>query len=175
MAEDFWVFAYGSLIWRPGFVYEEAAQGTLRGWHRAMCILSTRYRGCPEVPGLVLGLDHGGSCRGIAYRVAAARAAAVYKYLDDREMISGVYRPRFAPVSLVDGRRVPGYVFIARRDHCQYAGPLRPEQAVALIRQGKGREGSSRDYLANTVAHLEALGLHDKSLHQLLRLVDADT
>jgi cation transport protein ChaC len=175
MVEDFWVFGYGSLIWRPGFDYEEAVQGILRGWHRAMCILSTRYRGCPEAPGLVLGLDHGGSCRGVAYRVAAERAAAVYKYLDDREMISGVYQPRFAPVTLVDGRQVPGYVFIARRDHRQYAGPLPPERAVALIRQGKGQEGSSRDYLANTVTHLEALGLHDKTLRQLLRLVDTDT
>jgi cation transport protein ChaC len=173
MDENFWVFAYGSLIWQPGFDYVEACKATLNGWHRAMCILSTHYRGCAETPGLVLGLDRGGSCRGLAYRVADDQAEAVQGYLHDREMITGVYRPCFMRLRLQDGRQVSGYAFVARRDHAQYAGPLGPDKAAQLIRQGNGCTGSSRDYLASTVAHLDALGLHDESLRHLLHLVDA--
>lgn len=172
MDDDFWVFAYGSLMWRPGFDFEEAIPATLYGWHRSMCILSTHYRGCPDAPGLVLGLDRGGSCRGLAYRVTAAKAPEVRQYLHEREMINGVYDARFAPVDLTDGRRIDAYVFIARRDHVQYAGLLDPREAATLIRQGKGCGGSCRDYLAATVAHLDQLGLRDKALHHLLSVVD---
>lgn len=172
MSEDYWVFAYGSLIWQPGFEYIESCPATLHGWHRAMCILSTHYRGSTETPGLVLGLERGGSCRGLAYRVAAEQAERVQRYLHDREMVSGVYQPRFIRLRLQDGRRVAGHVFIARRDHAQYAGPLGLEDAARLIRQGNGRNGSSRDYLANTVSHLETLGLRDAALRRLLDLVD---
>ncbi len=170
--DDFWVFAYGSLIWRPGFDYVETSKATLCGWHRAMCILSTHYRGCAETPGLVLGLDRGGSCRGLAYRVAGEEATTVQCYLHDREMVTGVYQPKFIRLKLEDGRQVPGYVFVARRDHAQYAGLLSPDAAARLIRQGNGFTGSSRDYLANTVTHLESLGLHDEALRRLLYLVD---
>jgi cation transport protein ChaC len=172
MDDDFWVFAYGSLIWQPGFDYVESCPATLYGWHRAMCILSTHYRGSAETPGLVLGLDRGGSCRGLAYRIARDQAEPVRQYLYDREMITGVYRPKFGRLRLQDQRQVSGYVFIARRDHAQYAGSLPPDQAARLIRQGKGLTGSSRDYLASTVAHLNTLGLHDAALERLLRLVD---
>jgi cation transport protein ChaC len=173
MTDSFWVFAYGSLMWRPGFDYDETLPGYLFGWHRAMCILSTRYRGCPERPGLVLGLDRGGSCKGLVYRVAGSEGPSVRRYLHEREMLTGVYTPRFAPVRLVDGRRVSAYVFTARPDHRQYAGRLSLEQAAELIRQGNGSVGSSRDYLASTVAHLDALGVPDQALRQLLRLVDS--
>ena len=172
MSDDFWVFAYGSLIWQPGFEYAESCAATLYGWHRAMCILSTHYRGSPETPGLVLGLDRGGSCHGLAYRVAAEQAEQVQTYLYDREMVGGVYLPKFLRLRLRDERKVLGYVFVAKRDHAQYAGPLSPGEAVRLIRQGTGRTGSSRDYLASTVAHLAALGLNDAALERLLRLVD---
>lgn len=172
--QPLWVFAYGSLIWHPGFPFEEALPARLHGWHRAMCILSVHYRGQPDMPGLVLGLDRGGCCRGLAYRVAASEAVAVCRYLHEREMVNGVYQPRVVPVNLADGRRVAGYVFIARRDHSQYAGPLGLDRAARLIRQGCGLRGSSRDYLASTVAHLDALGLGDQALHRLLRHVDAD-
>jgi cation transport protein ChaC len=170
---DFWVFAYGSLIWQPDFVPAETVPAQLHGWHRAMCILSTVYRGCPAAPGLVLGLDRGGSCRGLAYRVAADQVAPVRRALDQRELVTGVYQPRFAAVRLSDGTRIVGYAYMARRDHHQYAGALEAHQAAALIRQGLGSCGSSRDYLASTVAHLDALGLPDKSLDRLLHLVDA--
>lgn len=172
--DDLWVFAYGSLMWQPDFDYVEAQGALLRGYHRAMCILSTHYRGCAEAPGLVLGLDHGGSCRGRAFRVAAERAAAVIALLHEREMITGVYRPGPLPISLDDGRRVTAHGFVVRRDHAQYCGRLRPDEAARLIRQGCGSRGRSRDYLASTVAHLDALGIRDGSLHRLLTLVDGE-
>ena len=172
MNDEFWVFAYGSLIWKPGFDSEETMTATLFGWHRSLCILSTHYRGCPEAPGLVLGLDRGGSCRGVAYRVATDLVDGVRKYLDDREMVTDVYIPRFVDLRLADSRRVRGYVYTARRDHRQYAGRLPVEEVCRLVRRGVGLAGSSRDYLAATVSHLDAIGLADTGLGRLLHLVD---
>ena len=169
---QFWVFAYGSLLWNPDFAFEEAAPARLHGWHRRMCILSIRYRGQPDRPGLVLGLDRGGCCRGLVYRIAAERSATVRRNLEARELITGVYHPLFLPTRLDDGRRVAAFAFVARRDHPQYAGRMPPERAAQLIRQGVGGNGSSRDYLADTVCHLNALGLPDGPLTRLLRLVD---
>ncbi|MBI5165548.1 MAG: gamma-glutamylcyclotransferase [Magnetospirillum sp.] len=169
--EGAWVYAYGSLMWRPDFAFCEARAARLAGWHRAMCILSTRWRGCEGRPGLVLGLDRGGSCLGRAFRVSAEDWPGVQEQLHAREMSTGCYRPCFLPVRLDDGRRVPAYAFVARRDHWQYwRGPL--AEAVALIRQGVGSGGRARDYLADTVAHIEALGIREGALHALLRRVD---
>jgi cation transport protein ChaC len=174
MDGNFWVFGYGSLIWRPDFAFEEAQPARLHGWHRSMCLYSTHYRGTPEVPGLVLGLDRGGSCRGLAFRIAHDQAQAVRQALHDREMVTNAYAPCLLPLRLADGRHVRGYSFPIRRDHPQYAGRLPLEQAVALIRQGVGGSGTSRDYLAATVTHLELLGLPDPSLRRLLRAVDGN-
>ena len=169
-----WVFAYGSLIWRPDFVAAETRLARLAGWHRAMCILSTVYRGTPDRPGLVLGLDRGGSCRGRALRVASADWPAVKAMLDARELVTGVYHPRFLPVRLDDGRRVPAYAFVCARGHAQYwSGSA--DEAVRLIRQGTGSSGRARDYLASTVEHLAALGLADRALGRLLAQVDDPT
>lgn len=168
---DVWVFAYGSLIWRPDFAPAEMRMARLAGWHRAMCILSTVYRGTPESPGLVLGLDRGGSCRGRALRVAAADWPAVKARLDARELVTGVYDARFLPIRLEDGRRVAAYAYVCNRGHRQYwCGPV--DEAVRLIRQGHGASGCARDYLASTVEHLAALGMADSALHRLLMLVD---
>lgn len=171
--EGTWVFAYGSLIWRPDFVAAETRMARLAGWHRAMCILSTVYRGTPDCPGLVLGLDRGGSCRGRALLVAAAEWPAVKAMLDARELVTGVYHPRFLPVRLDDGRRVVAYAYVCDRGHTQYwAGAA--ADAVRLIRQGQGAAGRARDYLASTVEHLAALGIADRALHRLLAHVDDD-
>ncbi len=166
-----WVFAYGSLMWRPDFAHLEARPALLRGWHRAMCILSTHYRGTEARPGLVLGLDRGGSCRGRAFRVAAEDWLAVCETLHAREMITGVYRPRFLPVRLDDGSRIPAWSFIVERGHRQYWRGSEAE-AAALVRQGSGGMGSSRDYLAATIGHLAELGMPDRALQRLLGLVD---
>lgn len=166
-----WVFAYGSLMWRPDFAFVEVRPARLAGWHRAMCILSTRYRGTEACPGLVLGLDRGGSCLGRAFRVAPRDWPAVQEALHVREMVTNVYQPRFLPVRLDDGRRVSAYAFVVDRGHLQYWSGGTAE-AVALIRQGCGPAGSSRDYLASTVAQMDALGIREGALHRLLRAVD---
>lgn len=170
--DPFWVFGYGSLMWQPGFDYVERQAATLHGWHRAMCILSNHYRGTLDKNGLVLGLDRGGSCRGIAFRIAAEHAVAVRQYLYDREMITQVYTPRYAKARLKDGQSQPVYIFTAKPDHEQYAGRLSLAQQAVLIRQGHGVGGACRDYLANTVRHMDQLGLRSSELHRLLKLVD---
>ncbi len=166
------MFAYGSLMWRPDFEHEEARPARLAGYHRAMCILSNIYRGTDERPGLVLGLDRGGSCLGRAFRVAAGQAEAVRAKLYERELVTGVYFPRMLPVRLDDGRRVAALAFVADRRHVQYFPAGDPARAAALIRQGIGKAGTARDYLACTVEHLTALGIADGALHRLLALVE---
>lgn len=167
---DVWVFGYGSLMWNPGFEHVEARPALLHGWHRSFCIYSHRYRGTPECPGLVLGLDRGGSCRGTAYRIARSRALEVLDYLWDREMVNGVYTPRILHPRTPAGRP-PCHVYTVDRGHYQYAGGLPDHEMVRLIRQGVGKGGHNRDYLANTVRHLDELGISDGPLHRLLALV----
>ncbi|MBM3516473.1 MAG: gamma-glutamylcyclotransferase [Alphaproteobacteria bacterium] len=169
---DIWIFAYGSLLWDPGFRYQACAPATLFGYHRAFCVYSYIYRGTRARPGLVLGLDRGGSCRGRVYRVAGARAAAVLAYLEERERTIYVYERRLCRVRL-SGEPVPAYAYIADRSHPQYTGPLTLEAAADIIRRGHGQRGPNRDYLANTVLHLRELGVTDHHLEALLRLVDA--
>lgn len=167
---DIWVFGYGSLMWNPGFEHVESRPALLYGWHRAFCVYSHRYRGTPERPGLVLGLDRGGSCRGMAYRVARGQALDALDYLWDREMVNGVYTPRMLnPVT--DEGRVSCHTFTVDRSHYQYAGGLDETEMVRLIRQGVGLGGQNQDYLANTVRHLDALGIGDGPLHRLLALI----
>lgn len=169
--ENFWIFAYGSLIWDPGFPFEEARPALLRGWHRAFCLYSMRYRGTPERPGLVLGLDRGGACRGIAYRVATAQGEKVMAYLWDREMPNRVYACRDVTVHIATGP-VTARTFVVRRDTPQYAGKLSIERTADLICRGHGQRGPNRTYLENTVRHLDALGIPDARLHTLLAAVD---
>ncbi|MQX36243.1 gamma-glutamylcyclotransferase [Roseospira navarrensis] len=168
----YWVFGYGSLMWNPGFVFEDRHAALLSGYHRDMCVLSLRYRGTPERPGLVLGLRGRGSCRGIAYRVAPERWPEVSAYLHEREMTTYAYIPRRLRVRLDDGRRVMVHTYVADPRHDQYAGHLSLEDRIRLLRQGVGPKGSARDYLASTVEHLDALGIRDGHMHDLLDYVD---
>jgi cation transport protein ChaC len=170
---DVWVFAYGSLMWKPDFAFAEARLARLHGYHRALCIYSIRGRGTDDKPGLVLGLDRGGSCVGRAYRVMAADWEAVRATLHEREMVTQVYMPAFLSVVLDEGRRVTAYGFVARRDHVQYTGRLAEARMVELILQGTGPRGTSLDYLAQTVAQLDALGIRTGPLHRLLRRANA--
>ena len=169
--EDFWVFGYGSLMWNPGFPHLEVRRAHLFGYHRRFCVYSHRYRGTPERPGLVFGLDRGGSCRGLAFRVPAAEGEAVLDYLYKREMITGVYIPRWLPLTTETGS-IDALGFVVDRAHDQYTGRLSLEETAVLIAQGHGQRGSGRDYLINTMHHLEALGLGAGNLRQLLRLVE---
>lgn len=170
---DVWVFAYGSLMWKPEFDFAEARLARLHGYHRALCIYSIRGRGTEEKPGLVLGLDRGGSCVGRAYRVAAVDWETVRAALHEREMVTQVYTPVFLPVALDDGRRVAAYGFIARRDHVQYTGRLAETRMIELILQGVGPRGTALDYLAQTVAQLDALSIRTGPLHRLLKRANA--
>ncbi|MBL8654220.1 MAG: gamma-glutamylcyclotransferase [Alphaproteobacteria bacterium] len=170
---DFWLFAYGSLIWDPGFPFEEARPAKLMGFHRAFCLYSTRYRGTPEKPGLVLGLDKGGSCRGIAYRVANEHRETTMAYLWDREMLNQSYHCMDLSITLLDGREVVARTFVIDRDGESYAGKLPLEDAARIIRDAHGQRGPNAAYLANTVEHLERLGLHDRRLAALLTAVKA--
>jgi cation transport protein ChaC len=169
-----YVFGYGSLIWKPGFAHQAAHPALLRGFHRRFCIWSHRYRGTPEAPGLVLGLDRGGSCRGVVFRVAAARAAEVLAYLEEREMSGGVYHRRLLPVRLLDGGGMRRAVaFVADRRAGSYCGMLPPDAAAAAIARGHGVMGPNRDYLLNTVSHLRALGVRDAGLDRIAALLES--
>ena len=167
--EDLWVFAYGSLMWRPGFEFLERKSARLVGAHRALCVYSFVHRGTPEKPGLVLGLDLGGNCRGIAYRVAAAKRQATIDYLRSREQVTMVYREAWRPVWLDDDpeRSVHALVYVVDRGHPQYAGRLPLERQLHFVRQGHGRSGNNRDYVLETVKEIEAQGYRDEQLHLL--------
>lgn len=169
--EDFWVFGYGSLMWHPGFPHLEVRDGVLHGFHRHFCVFSHHYRGTPGCPGLVLGLDRGGSCRGLVYRVPAAEGKPAMAYLYEREMVTGVYKPRWTTVRTSEGP-VTAAAFIVDPRHAQYAGRLAPDRVVELILGGQGNRGSCMAYLQNTVRHLRGLGIHDRPLEHLLRRVE---
>lgn len=164
---DLWVFGYGSLMWRPGFPFVESGPGRLRGYHRSLCVLSHVHRGTPERPGLVLGLDRGGSCRGMAFRVAAADAAATLAYLREREQVTAVYVERVLGVTLDDGRRIEAVTYLVDRRHPQYAGRLPEAELVRLVRQGLGRSGANPDYVRHTHDQLVAMGIPDPMLARL--------
>lgn len=167
---DMWVFGYGSLMWDPGFPFAARERALLRGYHRALCVYSRFHRGTLDRPGVVLGLDRGGSCRGMAFKVEAQDAKPVLGYLDERELVSYAYRRRFLPIVLAGGP-ARAFVYVADPKHSQYAGRLSPERTVELVVQGVGVSGTCYDYLENTVRHLDALGLDDGPLHELKRRV----
>ena len=167
--EDFWVFGYGSLMWRPGFPYLERIPARLVGLHRALCVYSFVHRGTPEKPGLVLGLDRGGACRGVAFRVPAKARAETIDYLRAREQVTKVYIETYRTITVfgTPERRVTGLVYCVDRGHAQYAGRLTLDHQLRLVREGHGRSGINRDYVLATVEALEALGCHDRDLHLL--------
>ena len=171
-ADDIWIFAYGSLMWRPGFDHEAMAPALLRGYHRSFCVYSVHYRGTPERRGLVLGLDRGGACRGMAIRLRAGDEPAVLAYLDKREQVTMVYLRRQLPIHLDDGRRVLAWSYVVDRQHDQYAAGLDPAHMAEIIRGASGYSGQNREYLASTLEHLTESGVQDQRLERLLELVD---
>ncbi len=170
---DLWVFAYGSLMWRPGFIYEEASHALLEGAHRALCVYSVVHRGVPGAPGLVFGLDKGGKCEGMVFRVARQRAADTRRYLHRRENVTNTYSAVKRPVKLLDGsgRTVNALCFLVDRRHPQYAGQLPFEVQAWLVRRSVGASGANIDYVVSTVMHLRALGVHDVRLERLMAML----
>jgi cation transport protein ChaC len=173
---DLWVFGYGSLMWRPGFEFIEQAPARLIGEHRALCVYSFDHRGTPEKPGLVLGLDRGGACRGIAFRVAAGRRRDTVEYLRGREQTTNVYREVMRSVWLNNEarQRVSALTYVVDRGHVQYAGRLSLPDQLRHVEQGHGRSGNNRDYVLSTVKSIEAQGFRDPQLHQLAVMLRDD-
>jgi glutathione-specific gamma-glutamylcyclotransferase len=165
--DDLWVFGYGSLMWRPGFSYVSRAQATVQGWRRRLCIYSHVYRGTADRPGLVLGLDKGGQCAGVAFRVAAGFREPTLEYLRDRELITPVYHEVYVSTKLQSGIEVEALTYVADTDHAQYAPPMDRPRLLELVRQGVGCSGENIEYVLNTHNHLEEMGIQDGELDWL--------
>lgn len=161
---DFWVFGYASLMWRPGFAFEEKRRATLYGYHRALCITSWEHRGTKDRPGLVMGLDRGGACVGLAFRVASVNRKAVMDYLRARELVTHVYLERTAKLRLDDGRHVDAVAYVADPAHEQYAGRISVGDAVAKVCGAVGGMGPNEDYVLATADHIRSLGIRDRWL-----------
>ena len=173
--EPFWVFGYGSLMWRPGFRYLEHGSALLAGYHRRLCVTSRHHRGTAERPGLVMGLDRGGACRGAAYLVPAEDAAETLAYLDEREIANyPIYRRAVVPirVMLPDGSvGARALTYVVDRRHPDYAGHLSPAEQAAMVRGAVGVSGPNADYIDATSQQIHALGLRDARLEAVRRLL----
>lgn len=172
-AADLWVFAYGSLMWRPGFEFSQVVRASVKGFRRCFCIYSTHHRGSPERPGLVLGLDRGGACEGVGYRIAAAHAHDTIAYLRAREQVNGVYREMLVPIVIGDGiarENRLAVAYVVERRHPTYSGRLPLIEQSRLIRRAEGLSGANIDYLVNTMIHLRELGIRERELERLLTL-----
>ena len=170
---ELWIFGYGSLMWNPGFGFEQSVRARIDGYHRAFCIYSHRYRGTAEQPGLVLGLDHGGACTGMAFRIGEARMEGVLDDLWEREMSNDTYRPRFLRTGL-GAHCVQALAFVVDRRRRQYARGMSAAEAARIIARGCGQRGPNIEYFINTLGHLDALGVHDPHLHEILGAVSGE-
>lgn len=171
-AGDVWLFGYGSLIWNPAFHYIEQQPVLIRGWHRQFCLSTPIGRGTPERPGLVLGLDRGGACRGIAFRIAQAEASTELELVWRREMVTGSYVPRWVRLH---GRGVPdnsfAIAFTINRMAQNYVRPVSEADTAHVIAAAAGALGSCRDYLFDTIHGLEGFGIRDQHLNRIAKLV----
>ncbi|SNY90801.1 cation transport protein ChaC [Cohaesibacter sp. ES.047] len=169
--DDLWVFGYGSLMWRPGFAFEEAHVAVLEGYHRSLCVYSYVYRGTPEKPGLVLGLARGGESIGMAFRAAGENRDAVIAYLREREQVTSVYLEETGTVRFLTGDRmgddVLALTYVADPAHEQYAGKLSIEEQKRIVLAGEGKAGPNIDYVLNTVDHLKDIDIDDPELFAL--------
>jgi cation transport protein ChaC len=161
------VFGYGSLLWNPVFPVAEMRPATLRGLHRRFCLWSLASRGTPTAPGLVLGLDRGGMCRGVALRLPAPLALDELHLLWRREMVVGSYHPKWVHVCDSEGRHLTALAFVVNRKHPQYTGKLPLERQVDVLATACGAFGSSGDYLERTRVALIAHGIDDPYLDSL--------
>ncbi|MEM6848167.1 MAG: gamma-glutamylcyclotransferase [Pseudomonadota bacterium] len=162
-----YVFGYGSLMWRPGFAYERRHSATIRGLHRRLCVYSVAHRGTPERPGLVMGLDRGGACRGVVFEVSEDKRDGVLAYLRERELITHVYLERTIAARLEDGRTVEAVTYVVDRHHRQYAGKLSHEDMLARVRGAVGKSGPNEDYVTATADLLASAGTPDPALSAL--------
>lgn len=161
-----WLFGYGSLLWNPCVQVAEWRSARLHGFHRDFQLRLTYGRGSPEAPGLMLGLVPGGSCRGMALRVPSGNLCHELLMVWRREMLTGIYEPRWVWLRSA-AARIPAVAFVVNPRHPAYCGRLDECEVVRLLASGEGLIGSSAEYLENTVAHLDELGIHDRRLRAL--------
>ncbi|WP_313079435.1 gamma-glutamylcyclotransferase [Pulveribacter sp.] len=167
--QDLWIFGYGSLIWRPEFPFAESRPATVHGWHRALKMWSRVNRGTPECPGLVFGMLPGGSCRGVAFRVERTQVPTMFPALWQREMVLGVYDPRWLACR-TPGGTVRALAFTLSRNSPSHTGVLPDAQYRSIFRQARGIYGSTLDYAETTHAELMRMGIHDRALVRLLAI-----
>lgn len=172
MESNIWIFGYGSLIWKPGFDYIKKENAQLNDYHRSLCVLSVEHRGTYENPGLVLGLDRGGVCEGVAFMIDSQKKKEIYDYLWEREMSRDIYLPQHLDVKIQD-KFVKALTFVVNDQHEDYKGQLEWAEKEKLIMQGQGKSGHCFDYLKNTVNHLKELGIADQNLESALESIEA--
>jgi cation transport protein ChaC len=168
---DVWVFGYGSLIWNPAFDFVEQRVALVHGWHRRFCLWLRGGRATPETPGLMLALDRGGSCRGVAFRIEAAKVEEELLILWRREMLSGSYEARWLDAQAATGP-IKVVTFVANRQNSRFTNLLSDDEVAERIAVARGPLGSCAEYLLNTVEHLDALGFRDQSLERIKALVE---
>lgn len=166
--DDIWIFGYGSLIWNPGLPVIETVRATVHGYHRGLFMWSRLNRGTAEQPGLVLAIDRGGSCPGMAFRLAYDGSTPHLETLWQREMSLGAYRPAWLPCRLLDGRRIRALSFVIRHDSPAYAGTLPDAVLRHVLREARGTYGTTREYVEKTVVALRTAGIPDRHLEKLL-------
>jgi len=170
--QGLWVFGYGSLMWNPGFYFEDQKVARCAGVHRSFCVWSVHHRGTYQMPGLVLGLKSGGVCDGRLYYVPPTHVEETIFYLRKREQVTRVYREVFRRVDCIEGsgRFVRALTFIADRNHPQYAAKLPIDKQAEIIKRAEGHSGCNLCYLATTVRHLNEQNIKDKHLNRILVL-----
>ncbi len=162
------IFAYGSLMWRPDFSFVQARPARLAGYHRRLSVFSHHYRGTKDKPGLVLGLDRGGSCVGVVYDIAVDDWDKVSTQVREREMLGDVYQECWKRFTVLGSNEtLDAVTYIVRRESMQYAPHMEVKVLLHYINQGQGTMGSCRDYVANTIVHLRQRGIHDRGLEAL--------
>jgi cation transport protein ChaC len=169
--QDAWVFGYGSLMWNPAINVVDSRKAHVRGYHRTFCLTLGVGRGTPDKPGLMLAIDRGGSCTGVAHRIAAEAVESELSILWLREMISGAYEPRWVNADIDGCNRTRVLTFVINRSHPRYEGALPEEQMARRIAHSQGILGTNREYLYRTVKHLAELGIDDGPMHSLARQV----
>lgn len=171
---DFWVFGYGSLIWNPGFEVVESHPAKLFGLHRSLCIYSWVHRGTRQSPGLVLGLDKGGSCSGMAFRVHSSNRESVIEYLRQRELVTNVYRESWRQIKFKSGASEQALTFVVDRSSPQYSGALAVERQAEIVSSAVGNSGPNNEYLLKTVDHLKSISIRDHHLESIANIIIHD-
>ncbi len=161
---DFWVFGYGSLIWNPGFSYIEVLPAKIYGLHRALCIHSWVHRGTKIRPGLVLGLARGGSCKGMAFKVASCDKPEVIDYLRERELVTDVYKEVWRRIHLEGNETVIALTYVADAQNAQYSEAMSVDEQVEIIARARGKSGPNDEYIIKTVQHLKQIAIRDRQL-----------